>query len=165
MPSSPPSMRSSPSVRRPDRMRVVLDTNVCLDAFVFDDPRAATLVAALAAGTVEAVTRADCRDEWLGVLAYPALKLDEAQRAEAVLRFDRLVTLLDDARSGAAGATPGVSLPRCRDPDDQKFLELAAASGASVLFSRDAEVLRLARRTARDGLFAIMKPEDWSGPL
>jgi putative PIN family toxin of toxin-antitoxin system len=145
-------------------MRVVLDTNVCLDAFVFDDPRAATLVAALTAGTVEAVTRVDCRDEWLGVLAYPALKLDEAQRAGATLSFDRLVTLLDDA-GAQQGAPPGVALPRCRDPDDQKFLELAAASGASVLFSRDAEVLRLARRTARDGLFAIMKPEDWSGPL
>ena len=49
--------------------------------------------------SVEAVTRADCRDEWLGVLAYPALKLDEARRAEAAARFDDLVTLLD----GAAG--------------------------------------------------------------
>jgi putative PIN family toxin of toxin-antitoxin system len=137
-------------------VRVVLDTNVCLDAFVFDDPRAATLVAALTAGDVEAVTRADCRDEWLGVLAYPALKLDEARRVDAAARFDRLVTLL---------ATPTeashVSLPRCRDPDDQKFLELAASAGAAVLFSRDAEVLRLAKRTARDGLFAILRPEDW----
>lgn len=142
-------------------MRVVLDTNVCLDTFVFDDPRAATLVAALAAGDIEAVTRADCRDEWLGVLAYPTLRLDEARRVEAAARFDRLVTLLgtDVDRDAASG----VSLPRCRDPDDQKFLELAAASGAKVLFSRDAEVLRLARRTARDGLFDIMKPEDWHG--
>ena len=69
-------------------------------------------------------------------------------------RFDRLVTLLPDM-------TPEARPPRCRDPDDQKFLELAAASGAAVLFSRDAEVLRLARRTARDGAFDIMKPEDW----
>lgn len=137
-------------------MRVVLDTNVCLDAFVFDDPRAAALVAALTAGDVEAVTRADCRDEWLGVLAYPALKLDGTRRAEAAARFDRAVTLLADA-----GARSGVSLPRCRDPDDQKFLELAASSGAAVLFSRDAEVLRLAKRAVRDGLFAIMRPEDW----
>jgi putative PIN family toxin of toxin-antitoxin system len=137
-------------------MRVVLDTNVCLDAFVFDDPRAAPLVAALAAGDVEAVTRADCRDEWLSVLAYPALKLDDARRAEAAARFDQWVTLL---------ATPAeasrASLPRCRDPDDQKFLEVAAFAGAAVLFSRDAEVLRLAKRTARDGLFAIVRPEDW----
>jgi predicted nucleic acid-binding protein len=161
-------------------MRVVLDTNVCLDAFVFDDPRAATLVAALSAGAIQAVTRADCRDEWMGVLAYPALKLDEARRVEAAVRFDGLVTLLDGVVAGGAGpgdvepdgveadaarhAAARVSLPRCRDPDDQKFLELALASGASVLFSRDAEVLRLARRTARDGLFQIMKPEDWAGP-
>lgn len=137
-------------------MRVVLDTNVCLDAFVFDDPRAATLVAALTAGEVEAVTRADCRDEWLGVLSYPALKLDEVRRAEAAARFDRLVRLLPNPDVALC-----MSLPRCRDPDDQKFLELAASSGAAVLFSRDAEVLRLAKRTVRDGLFAIVRPEDW----
>lgn len=165
-------------------MRVVLDTNVCLDAFVFADPRAARLVAALASGEAEAVTRADCRDEWLAVLRYPALKLDEAGIAVAVARFDAAVTLLPratavetqlpvEASSVAlapieiTAATPfaettTATLPRCRDPDDQKFLELAAASGAAVLFSRDAEVLRLGRRTKRDGLFAIMKPEDWN---
>lgn len=135
-------------------MRIVLDTNVCLDLFVFADPRVATLVAALGSGDVEAVTRADCRDEWLAVLGYPALALDEARRIEAAARFDRSVRLLPDAEST-------VTLPRCRDTDDQKFLELAATSGASALLSRDAELLRLARRTARDGLFAILKPEDW----
>jgi putative PIN family toxin of toxin-antitoxin system len=139
-------------------VRVVLDTNVCLDAFVFDDPRVAPLVAALMAGRVEAVTRADCRDEWLGVLAYPALKLDEARRIEAATRFDRLVTLLPDTDVALS-----TSLPRCRDPDDQKFLEVAASAGASVIFSRDAEVLRLAKRAVRDGLFEILKPEDWAG--
>ncbi|WP_448099280.1 putative toxin-antitoxin system toxin component, PIN family [Luteibacter yeojuensis] len=135
-------------------MRVVLDTNVCLDAFVFADPRAARLVGAMAAGEVEAVTRADCRDEWLAVLRYPVLKLDEASIAMAIARFDASVTLLSP--SPVAGP-----LPRCRDPDDQKFLELAAAAGAAVVFSRDAEVLRLGRRTRRDGLFEIVKPEDW----
>lgn len=136
-------------------MRVVLDTNVCLDAFVFADPRVARLVAAMAAGEVEAVTRADCRDEWLAVLRYPVLKLDEASIAMAVARFDASVTLLSPS-------LVAVPLPRCRDPDDQKFLELAAAAGAAVVFSRDAEVLRLGRRTRRDGLFEIVKPEDWS---
>jgi predicted nucleic acid-binding protein len=106
----------------------------------------------------------------LGVLRYPALKLDDARRAEAQARFDRCITLLDGAAAGDVGAAlasvdvgPRSALPRCRDPDDQKFLELAAASGASFLFSRDAEVLRLRRRTLRDGLFAIVKPEDWAG--
>ncbi|MDQ0009378.1 putative PIN family toxin of toxin-antitoxin system [Luteibacter jiangsuensis] len=136
-------------------MRVVLDTNVCLDAFVFADPRADRLVAAMAAGDVEAVTRADCRDEWLAVLRYPVLKLDEASIEAAIARFDASVTLISVPLAA-------MSLPRCRDPDDQKFLELAAAAGAAVVFSRDAEVLRLGRRTMRDGLFAIMKPEDWT---
>jgi putative PIN family toxin of toxin-antitoxin system len=139
-------------------MRVVLDTNVCLDAFVFADPRVAMLVAALEAGDVEAVTREDCRAEWLGVLRYPALKLDDAARAEAAARFDRAVTLLPTVEVDAS-----VKLPRCRDADDQKFLELAAAAGASVLFSRDAEVLKLARRVLREGLFEIMEPEGWGG--
>lgn len=134
--------------------RVVLDTNVCLDAFVFGDPRAATLVAAIEAGDVEAVTRADCRDEWMAVLSYPTLKLDDARRSHAAGRFDALLRLLPDM---SAVAKP----PRCRDSDDQKFLELAAASGAAILFSRDAEVLRLARRTKREGLFDILRPEDW----
>ncbi|MDR6937616.1 putative toxin-antitoxin system toxin component, PIN family [Luteibacter sp. 3190] len=138
-------------------MRVVLDTNVCLDAFVFDDPRAARLVAALSSGELEAVTRDDCRAEWLAVLRYPALKLDDARIASSIARFDALVTALP------AGATR-TSLPRCRDPDDQKFLELAAHAGAALLFSRDAEVLRLGRRTRREGLFAILKPEDWPPP-
>ncbi|HEU4777610.1 MAG TPA: PIN domain-containing protein, partial [Telluria sp.] len=42
--------------------RIVLDTNVCLDLFVFRDPRWSDLLAALESGAVEAVTRADCRD-------------------------------------------------------------------------------------------------------
>ncbi|MGF6496158.1 putative PIN family toxin of toxin-antitoxin system [Luteibacter sp. 621] len=135
-------------------VRVVLDTNVCLDAFVFSDPRAATLVAAIEGGEVEAVTRDDCRQEWLAVLDYPALKLDDARRAEALSRFDTLVRVLPKATCERAP-------PRCKDPDDQKFLELATSTRASILFSRDAEVLRLGRRTKREGLFEIMRPEEW----
>jgi len=154
-------------------VRVVLDTNVCLDAFVFADPRAATLVAALEAGEVQAVTREDCRAEWLAVLGYPALKLDDARRQEAMARFDRYVTLLPDDASPVertdaplradAPLRPDAPrrAPRCRDPDDQMFLELAVSAGATVLFSRDSEVLRLARRTKREGLFDITTPEAW----
>ena len=138
-------------------MRVVLDTNVCLDVFVFGDPRAAALAAALASGEIGAVTRADCRDEWIAVLAYPMLKLEGAQRAEALARYDACTAMLPTSPAPTG-------LPRCRDADDQKFLELAATAGANVLFSRDAEVLRLGRRTQRDGLFAIMAPEAWTGP-
>ncbi len=141
-----------------DVTRVVLDTNVCLDLFVFDDPRCTALRAALHAQRFEAVTRGDCRAEWLAVLAYPRLALDAERQVRAREAFDAVVRCLPDEQ---ATALP-VRLPRCADADDQKFLELAAAAGARMLFSRDAELLRLARRTEREGLFAILPP--WGLP-
>ena len=57
--------------------RVILDTNVCLDLFVFRDPRWETLLTALKNGSVEAVTSENCRNEWLRVLDYPNLRSEE----------------------------------------------------------------------------------------
>ena len=67
----------------PGRPRIVLDTNVCLDVFVFADPPTVPLLAALASGAIEAVTRDDCRAEWQRVLGYPQLRLDDAARGAA----------------------------------------------------------------------------------
>jgi putative PIN family toxin of toxin-antitoxin system len=140
------------------RPRVVLDTNVCLDLFVFGDPRCADLLAALREGRLEAVTRDDCRAEWHAVLAYPRLALDGTRRERARAAFDGCVRCLPPEQSTYAGL---LRLPRCADPDDQKFLELAAATGARAILSRDDALLRLARRTARDGLSAILPPWAW----
>lgn len=138
--------------------RIVLDTNVCLDLFVFHDPRWSALLAALRTGAVEAVTRADCRTEWLKVLEYKRLPLDPDSRADAAAEFDRLIACL---AADALGANPGAPLPVCSDRDDQKFLELARDSGAQVLVTKDKALLKLAKRTARAGLFAIILPEKW----
>ena len=133
---------------------IVLDTNVCLDLFVFHDPRWASLLAALEAGLVTAVTRADCRAEYLAVLHYPHLPLDDDSRAVAAARFDALIQVVaPDSRA--------IRLPVCTDRDDQKFLEIARDAGAAILVSKDKAVLKLARRTAREGLFRIMPPEAW----
>jgi len=133
---------------------IVLDTNVCLDLFVFHDPRWAPLLAALESGAVQAVTRADCRDEYRIVLHYPHLPLDDGTRPQAAARFDALIKVVaPDARA--------LRLPVCTDRDDQKFLELARDAGAAILVTKDKALLKLARRTARDGLFRIMGPEAW----
>ena len=133
---------------------IVIDTNVCLDLFVFRDQRWAELVTALESGAVKAVTRADCRDEYLAVLRYPHLPLDEAGRMEAIARFDALLHVVaPDAKH--------VRLPVCTDRDDQKFLEIARDAGASVLITKDKALLKLGRRTVREGLFKIMVPEAW----
>jgi putative PIN family toxin of toxin-antitoxin system len=134
--------------------RIVLDTNVCLDLFVFNDPRWAGLLAAIEEGKVEAVTRADCRDEYLIVLHYPHLPLTDANRPQATERFDALVKVV-------APNSRAVRLPVCTDRDDQKFLELARDAGAEILVTKDKALLKLARKTAKEGLFRIMPPEGW----
>ncbi|MES2325309.1 MAG: putative toxin-antitoxin system toxin component, PIN family [Pseudomonadota bacterium] len=134
--------------------RIVLDTNVCLDLFVFHDPRWDKLLAAIESGEVEAVTRADCRDEYLVVLHYTHLPLDEASRPLAAARFDSLVKVV-------APAPSLVRLPVCSDKDDQKFLEVARDAGAGILVTKDKALLKLARKTAQAGLFRIMVPEAW----
>jgi len=133
---------------------IILDTNVCLDLFVFHDPRWASLLAALEDGSVQAVTRADCREEYLAVLHYPHLPLDDSSRPQAQARFDALIRVV-------APTSRALQLPACTDRDDQKFLEVARDAGAAILVSKDKAVLKLARRTARDGLFRIMTPEAW----
>ena len=55
-----------------------------------------------------------------------------------------------------------VKLPVCKDKDDQKFLELSRDVKADVLITKDKALLKLARKTRRDGLFAIMTPEAWT---
>ena len=45
-----------------------------------------------------------------------------------------------------ASAAAVAALPRCSDPDDQKFLELARAAQADVLVTKDQALLDLARR-------------------
>ena len=137
--------------------RIVLDTNVCLDLFVFRDPRWAPLLAALHAREVSAVTRADCRTEWQIVLGYSQLPLDDSSRDRSAAEFDALIDCVEDADDGAKR----VSLPRCRDPDDQKFLELARDAQADILITKDKALLKLAGKIARTGLFFIMTPDRW----
>lgn len=137
--------------------RIVLDTNVCLDLFVFRDARWDLLLAALKNGSVEAVTRADCRMEWLIVLDYRHLPLDSASKSQSALEFDALITCIP-------AETPTlieVRLPLCKDPDDQKFLELARDAHADVLITKDKALLKLAKSTARANLFLIMTPDAW----
>ncbi len=140
-------------------VRIVLDTNVCLDLFVFRDPRWALLLQAMRERRVEAVTREDCRMEWLVVLNYPHLPLTEEDKPAVRAAFDDLITCLPNAAVNTFG------LPVCTDPDDQKFLELALQSQAGVLITKDKALLKLAKKTARKNMFAIMTPQGWHAAM
>ncbi|KVE29792.1 PIN domain-containing protein [Burkholderia singularis] len=67
-----------------------------------------------------------------------------------------------DALPPPPGDAPPRPLPKCKDRDDQKFLELAYAARADWLVSKDRALLKLARRTERDFGFRIAPPESFA---
>ncbi|HMA11832.1 MAG TPA: putative toxin-antitoxin system toxin component, PIN family [Steroidobacteraceae bacterium] len=125
----------------------MLDTNVVLDLLHFDDAVARPLRQALEAGRVRCAASAATLDEWRRVLAYPEFGLDPVRQAVLLARYRALAEMVE-----AAGVP--ARLPNCSDPDDQKFIELAAAAGAAALVSKDRALLRLRRRCAP--LFRVM---------
>jgi uncharacterized protein len=138
------------------RRRLVLDTHVWLDWLVFDDPGIARIRNAVGLKRAEIFIDAVCEAELARVLAYDLhkRKLDAAAQAACIAQCRRLshridATLPESQRAG---------LPRCRDPDDQKFLEAALVARADFLITKDRALLHLARRRARSLPFRIVTP-------
>jgi len=138
---------------QPTRPVLVLDTNVCLDLFVFHDPRWSALLDGLQRGALSAVTGSSCRDEWLAVLHYSHLPVTELNRQAIMDAFDQLITWSNPELS------PNIKLPVCSDPDDQKFMELARDSKATHLITKDKALLKCAKKVGQAGLFQIMEPQ------
>jgi putative PIN family toxin of toxin-antitoxin system len=136
-------------------MRLVLDTQVWLDWLVFDDPSVAALRATIERGRAEVVIDAACFAELERVLARPLGR--RAVDAAACLAACQKVATRVEVGTGA-----GYNLPLCRDPDDQKFLTLAAGARADCLVTRDLELLRLNRSCSP--WLAILPPRAF-GPL
>lgn len=140
-------------------LKLILDTNIVLDWLVFRGPRAAGLQLALDRCRLEIVTHAPAVDELRRVLAYAQIKLTADQQQEAMDRYcsqTRLVTLPDGLSLDNLGTPPG--FPRCRDRDDQHFLALAYHERADALVSKDAAILKLAKRVRKFGV-TVLDPE------
>ncbi|MBU1264759.1 MAG: putative toxin-antitoxin system toxin component, PIN family [Gammaproteobacteria bacterium] len=134
-----------------NRPLLVIDTNVVLDLLHFDDAVARPLRLALEAGRVRCVVSPATLDELQRVLAYADFGLDAARQAVLFARY-RALSETAQTVDECAG------LPLCCDPDDQKFIELAAAVRAQGLVSKDRAVLKLCRRCAP--LFRVMGPAE-----
>jgi uncharacterized protein len=118
---------------------IVLDTNIVLDWLVFEDGGMPELMAAIHAREVVIASNQACIDELIRVLAYPIFKLDQAAQNIALKKYLSYVEITPE-RASMLG-----QVPRCRDKDDQKFLELAAHARAVALISKDNAVLGLKR--------------------
>ena len=125
---------------------IVLDTNVVLDLLVFDDPATPALQQALDEGALRWIATPVMREELARVLLYPHLvaRLDYYRLSadDVLAAFDRQVQRVD-----VAPKAPMV----CRDPDDQKFIDLAVAHRAQLL-SKDHAVLKLKKRLLLQGV-------------
>jgi len=140
-------------------MRLVLDTNVWLDWLVFDDPGIAPLKAAVARGDAEIFIDAPCAGELEEVLSRQFKKkgvvIGERAHGDDYRAIARLVAGAQ-SHGAAEVSDSGTVLPVCRDADDQKFLELARASAADFLVTKDRALLALGRR--RSLAFRIVAP-------
>src|SRR5574343_888065 len=136
-------------------LRLVLDTNVVLDLFHWANVDAVPIMAALEAGRIACLVDDRTLDELQRVLTYPQLKLTPDMIAERYARYTALVERIPEGESPP--------LPRCKDRDDQKFLELTARSGADILVSKDKALLKLRGRTKLQ--FKIVPPAQASALL
>lgn len=131
---------------------VVVDTNVLLALWLFRDPVVEPLHAAFASGQLRPVRSAATDAEFAEVLARPELFSVEPERQLRLLEAWQAVATLAEASQVAPWT--------CRDPLDQKFLDLAVSAGAGWLITRDRDLLKLARKARRQGLM-IVTPENW----
>jgi len=125
---------------------MVIDTNIVLDIWVYQDPATPVLITALQEGAVQWLATPPMREELLRVLDYPHIaqrrERDGVSAADVLAQFDRLANI-----QAIAPKAPYV----CKDEDDQKFIDLAVAHQA-LLLSKDKQVLRLTTRLAKLGV-------------
>jgi putative PIN family toxin of toxin-antitoxin system len=131
---------------------VVLDTQVVLDWLWFADGRTHTLARALTQGHLRWIATPAMRTELACVL--PRL-----QPRASTPSCEHVLTLMD--LHVRHWHEPAAQAPlQCRDPDDQKFLDLALEARAPWLLTRDRALLALARRAAPRGC-RIVEPARW----
>jgi putative PIN family toxin of toxin-antitoxin system len=121
---------------------LVLDTNIVLDLFIFADVRAQALRERLERGECAWLATPVMRDELERVLDYAHIQaklVHYTLDAGVVLaHFDRHVRIVEVAPKAPV---------TCKDPDDQKFIDLAVQHRC-LLLSKDAAVLTMKKRLA-----------------
>jgi putative PIN family toxin of toxin-antitoxin system len=141
MPNKPLELGAGPHT-------VVIDTNIVLDIFLFDDKASKPLQPALASGQLRWLATPHMRNELERVLDYahliPKLAFYKTSKADVLAQFDRYATLV-----AVAPRTTAI----CKDPDDQCFIDLAVAHQA-LLLSKDKAVLSMRKRLLALNIYA-----------
>lgn len=124
---------------------MVLDTNVLLDLYVYQDPRTQLLQSAIDLKKFELLTCTQAMTELADVLAREKFGL-RADRQQAILKdWSQRSQLMKDEEIARAPW-------RCKDKADQMFLDMAWTARPCALLSKDLQVLKFAKRALKEGV-------------
>ncbi len=119
---------------------LILDTNIVLDVFVFNDAAAQPIRDGLTARSLDWIATTPMRVELERVLGYaqivPRLAFYELSAEDVLAQFDAHARLVP---------VPAKASVSCSDADDQMFIDLAVAH-RSTLLSKDKAVTSMAKR-------------------
>jgi uncharacterized protein len=124
--------------------RIVLDTNVVLDWLLFNDGGMTQIAQTIERRQAQWIATPAMWDELERVLAYRALASRNPDVAALHAHWARHVHMIE--------ATPSAAPLRCKDTDDQKFLDLALENHATWLISKDKALLALRKKALLLGL-------------
>jgi len=124
---------------------VVLDTNILLDIFVFNDERALQLKKALFDKATQFLASQKTIEEFADVISRPLFKLDKQTQTAILAQWQSIAEQQDDSNLASAPW-------QCQDPDDQIFLDLAYQLRPTILISKDNAVLQIAHRAASENI-------------
>ena len=130
----------------------VIDTNIVLDLWLFEDPATVPLRAALQNGLIAHLATDSMREELSRVLTYPHIV---KRMAKSNIQAQDILNHFDEH---CVSAEPAAKAPcTCKDPDDQKFIDLAVAHAVPLL-SKDAAILCMKKRLFQSGV--VLNPTD-----
>ena len=134
-------------------MRVVIDSSVLVPILTQREPITNPLVQRWQQNQINPLTNDDTLDELREVLLQrsPSSKVHQAYRfVERCLRL--YIPWCEPIPLETVS-----SAPKCRDPSDQKFIDLAISGNAAILLTRDGDLLAMDCSTS----FAIMRDSDF----
>lgn len=133
-------------------MRIVLDTNILISAFVSKRGASAQILAYCQSGELELLSSPDTLDELRCVLAYPDI------RKRLTYRDEQIEGLLAFLELTAVSLTPSSILRAVpADAEDDKFVALALAGEARYIVSGDGHLLELGEVQG----VSILKPAEF----
>lgn len=125
--------------------RLILDTNILLDIFVFQDIKTQDLKQAIIDRQIAVFASQKTIAELADVIARPLFGLEPQQQNKILEQWQSLSQLQDDSCLQQAPWT-------CADADDQIFLDLAFQLKPAILISKDNALLKLASRAAKENI-------------